>query len=52
MSFIFSPKRKNLPFLLINNYNLSLPENIVKPDCMMWADNNTLSRSNPLKEVL
>jgi len=52
MSFIFSLKRKNLPFLLINNNNFSLPESIVKKDHKMWPERNDLSLSNLLKEVL
>jgi len=51
MSFIFSLKRKNLPFSLINNNNFALPESVIKKDCIMWPEINALSLSNLLKEV-
>jgi hypothetical protein len=52
MSFIFAPKRKDLPFLIINKNNFSLPDVIVRTSHMMWPENNALSLSNLLKEVL
>ena len=52
MLFIFSLKRKNLPFLVINKNNLSLPDSIVRTDYMVCPDNNALSVPNLLKEVL
>ena len=52
MLFIFSLKRKNLPFLVINKNNLSLPDSIVRTDNKVCPDNNALSVPNLLKEVL
>jgi len=52
MSLIFSLKRKNLPFLVINKNNLSLSDSIVRTDHMMCPDNNAFSVPNLLKEVL
>ena len=52
MLLIFSLRRINLPFSLVNQNRFSMPYSIELTDHIMWLENNALSLLNLVKEVL